>query len=81
MQAFGKGEASVASNGESSWPHVHIDGSVSALSPRSITLIRCTYHVVADLFIVVYKDALSGVAAHGEGYYFGENVEYKLICG
>ncbi|KAG6331882.1 hypothetical protein ID866_7208 [Astraeus odoratus] len=33
----------------------------------------------ADLFIVVYENALSGKAAHGrEGLYFGENGEYKL---
>ncbi|KAG6331881.1 hypothetical protein ID866_7207 [Astraeus odoratus] len=34
---------------------------------------------MADLFIVVYENALSGKAAHGrEGLYFGENGEHKL---
>ncbi|KAI6012080.1 hypothetical protein BKA83DRAFT_676974 [Pisolithus microcarpus] len=34
---------------------------------------------VADLFVVVYENALSGRAGHGrEGFYFGENGEHKL---
>ncbi|KAI6006832.1 hypothetical protein EDD15DRAFT_2207248 [Pisolithus albus] len=34
---------------------------------------------IADLFVVVYENALSGRAGHGrEGFYFGENGEHKL---
>ncbi|KAL4068479.1 hypothetical protein V8B97DRAFT_2024745 [Scleroderma yunnanense] len=34
---------------------------------------------IADLFIVVYENALSGKAGHGrDGYYFGENGEHRL---
>ncbi|KIO01034.1 hypothetical protein M404DRAFT_150977, partial [Pisolithus tinctorius Marx 270] len=34
---------------------------------------------IADLYIVVYENALSGKAGHGrEGFYFGENEEHKL---
>jgi len=35
---------------------------------------------VADLFIIVFRAAVDGTAPHGrEGYYFGENGEYRLI--
>ncbi|KAI6112138.1 hypothetical protein EDD16DRAFT_1181478 [Pisolithus croceorrhizus] len=35
--------------------------------------------LVADLYVVVYENALSGRASHGrEGFYFGENGEHKL---
>ncbi|KAI6142651.1 hypothetical protein BKA82DRAFT_1003327 [Pisolithus tinctorius] len=34
---------------------------------------------IADLYIIVYENALSGKAGHGrEGFYFGENGEHKL---
>lgn len=75
-----RGQAGVVGKGENVWPNVHIDDSES-LNPYS-----CGYNsekkmdVVADLFIVVYENALSGMAAHGrEGYYFGENGEHKLV--
>ncbi|KAI0030933.1 hypothetical protein K488DRAFT_53121 [Vararia minispora EC-137] len=37
-------------------------------------------HEVADLFNAVFRAALAGTAPHGrEGYFFGENGEYRLV--
>ena len=78
--ALKRGHVGIAGKGENVWPCVHISdrecGDVLEICIEKLTLIIS----VAELYMVLYNSATHRPAstAHGrEGFYYGENGEYK----